>query len=77
MIQRRHPVPDKFPDKQHLFQQTESLLRLVIGFTGKQDIFTIYQSHVTITSVKTFHCQLLHFLEFYDLIFFDDYSVYQ
>ena len=35
------------------------------------------QSHVTITSVKTFHCQLLHFFEFYDLIFFDGYSVYQ
>ena len=50
---------------------------IVIGFTGKQDIFTIYQSHVTITSVKTFHYQLLHFFEFYDLIFFDGYSVYQ
>ena len=50
---------------------------IVIGFTSKQDIFTIYQSHVTINSVKTFHCQLLHFFEFYDLIFFDGYSVYQ
>ena len=50
---------------------------IVIGFTSKQDIFTIYQSHVTITCVKSFHCPLLHFREFYDLIFFDDYSLYQ
>ena len=50
---------------------------IVIGFAGKQDIFTIYQSHVTITSVKSFHCQFLHFFEFYVLIFFDGYSVYQ
>ena len=50
---------------------------IVIGFAGKQDIFTIYQSHVTITRVKTFRCQRLHFFEFYVLIFFDGYSVYQ
>ena len=37
---------------------------IVISFAGKQYIFTIYQSHVTVTCVKAFHLRFLRFFEF-------------